>query len=72
MRTIKCFWAGRLIVIPDLDNDLSVEEKLEEIGKRLKQKQIKLAACGTEFIITELCVDVVQDGKFVAMHNLKT
>lgn len=71
MQTIKCFWAGRLIVIPDLDNELSVEEKLEEIEKRLKQKQIKLVACGTEFLITELCVDIIQDGNLVAMHNLK-
>ena len=71
MQIIKCFWAGRLIVIPDLEDGLSIEEKLEEIEKRLKQKQIKLSACGTEFLITELCVDVVQDGKLITMHNLK-
>lgn len=71
MQTIKCFWAGRLIVVPDLDNELSIEEKLEEIEKRLKQKQVKLIACGTEFLITELCVDVMQDKELVAMHNLK-
>ncbi|MCF7843626.1 hypothetical protein K9M47_01875 [Candidatus Gracilibacteria bacterium] len=71
MQTIKCWWAGRLIPMLDIDNDLSIEEKLEEIQKRLKQKQMRLSACGTEFLITELCVDIMQDEKLVAMRNLK-
>ncbi len=71
MPQVKCYWAGRLIVIPDLDSELSVSEKLEETEKRLKQKQIKLDACGTEFLITELCVDVMDNGNLVAMHNFK-
>ena len=47
------------------------KEKLEELKRKIKIGTMEYSANGTTFMLTELCVDVFENEKFVAMHNFK-
>lgn len=71
MRTLKCFWAGYLVAIYSEMNLQEEKEKLEELKRKIKIGTMEYSANGTTFMLTELCVDVFENEKFVAVHNFK-
>ena len=71
MYIIKGYWAGHFILSCELKNDKEVVEKIEDLKMQLKKKELVLLSCGHSFVLTELCVDIVQYGSLVAVHNLK-
>lgn len=71
MYIIKCFWAGQLVSIFEVERDMEITEKIAELQERLKSKKITHVSCWHTFVLTELCIDVMKDKKLIATHNLK-
>lgn len=71
MFTLKCFWAGFMVAIHSGLKDQEVKDKLEELKQEIKSGTMKYSANGSTFVLTELCVDVFDVEKFVAMYNFK-
>ena len=71
MRILKCFWAGYLVAIYTGVNLQEQKEKLAELEHEIKTGVMKYSVNGSTFVLTELCVDIIEDNKLVAMHNFK-
>lgn len=71
MRILKCYWAGYLVESYGGMNDQEEKDKLEKLKLKVKTGTMKYSVNGSTFILTELCIDIFEDEKFVAMHNFK-
>lgn len=68
MLTVKCTWAGHVVLRQDVEEAL-LQETIDEIKGNLMNGQITHISVGSFFVLEELCVDVWKAGMLSEMFQ---
>lgn len=73
MRVMKCWWAGQVIRVEDVTDmpEDVLAEKSRELKVQLQEGALTQVLHGHTFVLEELCIDILEDGAIVGMHNFK-
>ena len=70
MLTMKCFWAGQLVLRLTAYSKKELQDNLKELQRALSANEITHVSCRKTFILHELCVDVMRGSNVHALYSL--